>query len=129
MEHQKSLGLMQLFPIPYWKWDNISMYFVSCFPRTMNGCDTIWVIVDGLTKSTHFLPMRLNYPLEKLAEMYIEKISSMHGLPSSIVSDKDLRFTCRLWERLQKAFDTKLRLSSAYHPHTDGQTERIIQSL
>lgn len=89
----------------------------------------IWVIIDRLTKSTHFLPIRLNYPLEKLAEMYIERIVSLHGIPSNIVYDRDMRFTSRLWERLQKSLGLKLRLSSAYHPYTNGQPERIIQSL
>ena len=87
------------------------------------------MIVDRLTKSAHFIPIRMDYPLERLAELYIEKIVSLHGIPSSIVSDRDPRFTSKFWEGLQRALGTKLRLSSAYHPQTDGQTERTIQSL
>lgn len=82
-----------------------------------------------LTKSAHFIPIRINYPLRKLDEIYIEEIVNLHGVPSSIVSDGDQMFTSRFWESLQGALGTKLRLSSTYHPQTDGQTERIIQTL
>ena len=129
IEHQKPSGLMQPLAIPEWKWDSISMDFVSGLPRTIKNFEAIWVIVDRLTKSAHFIPIRMDYPLERLAELYIEKIVSLHGIPSSIVSDRDPRFTSKFWEGLQRALGTKLRLSSAYHPQTDGQTERTIQSL
>jgi hypothetical protein len=92
VEHQKPLGLMQPLSIPEWKWDSISMDFVSGFPRSPSNCDAVWVIVDRLTKSAHFIPMRMDYPMEKLARLYIEKIVSLHGIPSSIVSDRDPRF-------------------------------------
>src|SRR3954466_15858477 len=105
------------------------MDFVSCLPRTVKNCDSIWVIVDRLTKSAHFIPIRMDYPMEKLAQLYVEKIVSLHGVPASIVSDSDPRFTFKFWIGLQEALGTKLRLSSAYHPQTDGQTERTIQSL
>ena len=105
------------------------MDFVSGLPKTAKGNDSIWVIVDRLTKSAHFLPMRINHSMQKLAEMYIEEIVKLHGIPSSIVSDRDPRFTSRFWKSLQDALGTKLRMSSAYHPQTDGQTEMIIQSL
>ena len=127
IEHQKPAGMMQPLKIPEWKWDSISMDFVTGLPRTTKGNDSIWVIVDRLTKSAHFLPMKINHSLERLAELYIEEIVRLHGIPSSIVSDRDPRFTSRFWESLQKALGTKLRLSSAYHPQTDGQTERTIQ--
>jgi len=87
------------------------------------------VIVDRLTKSSHFVPIKIGMSVTKLAEMYIEQIVRLHGIPSSIVSDRDPRFTSKFWESLQTALGTKLRLSSAYHPQTDGQTERTIQSL
>lgn len=95
IEHQKALGMMQPLSIPEWKWDNISMDFVTSFPKMMNGCDSIWVIVDKLTKSAHFIPIKISYPLQKLVEMYVEKIVSLHGILSSIISDRDLRFTLR----------------------------------
>ena len=88
--------------------------------RTTKNCDSIWVIVDRLTKSAHFISIRMDYPMERLTELYVEKIVSLHGIPSSIVSDRDPRFTSKFWTRLQEALGTKLRLSSAYHPQTDG---------
>ena len=129
VEHQKPIGLLQPLDIPEWKWDSISMDFVTGLPNTQRGHNAIWVIVDRLTKSAHFIPIDITYSMERLAEIYIRVIVKLHGVPLSIVSDRDPRFTSRFWESLQKAFGSKLRLSSAYHPQTDGQTERTIQSL
>ncbi|KAI5435711.1 hypothetical protein KIW84_022223 [Lathyrus oleraceus] len=98
IEHQKPSGLMQPLAIPEWKWDSISMDFVSGLPRTIKNFEAIWVIVDRLTKSAHFILIRMDYPLERLAELYIEEIVSLHGIPSSIVSDRDPRFTSKFWE-------------------------------
>ena len=102
---------------------------MSGLPKTAKGNDSIWVIVDRLTKLAHFLLMKINHPMQKLVDMYIKEIVRLHGIPSSIVSDRDPRFTSKLWEGLQKEFGTKFKLSSAYHPRMDGQTERNIQSL
>jgi len=85
--------------------------------------------MDRLTKMTHFLPIDLRISMRKLAQIYIDEIVRLHGVPSNIVSDRDPRFTSRFWQTLQEALRTKLRLSSAYHPRTDGQSERTIQSL
>ncbi|KAD4385762.1 hypothetical protein E3N88_25931 [Mikania micrantha] len=112
-----------------WKWENISMDLITKLPRTANGKDSIWVIVDRLTKLAHFLPIRETYPVRKLARIYIDKIVSRHGIPLNIISDRDARFTARFWESLHQAFGTRLDLSTAYHPQTDGQTERTIQTL
>nr|KYP50860.1 Retrotransposable element Tf2 [Cajanus cajan] len=120
IEHQKPSGLLQPLSIPEWKWDNISMDFVVALPRTRRGHDSIWVIVDRLTKSAHFLPINIRYSLERLAGLYIDEIVRLHGIPSSIVSDRDPRFTSRFWESLQQALRTQLRLNSAYYPQTDG---------
>src|ERR1051325_1737872 len=129
IKHQKPSGLMEPLFVLDWKWDGISMDFVSGFPRTAKNCDSIWVIVDRLTKSTHFILIRMDYPMERLVELYVKKIVSLHGIPSSIVSDRDPRFTSNFWTRLQEALGTKLRLISAYQPQTDDQTKRMIQSL
>jgi len=129
IEHQKPSGLMQPLFVPKWKWDSISIDFVGALPKTVKGFDSIWVIVDRLTKSTHFIPTKTGMSLARLAEIYIKQVVRLHGIPSSIVSDRDPRFTSQYWESLQAALGTKLRLSSAYHPQTDGQTERIIHSL
>ena len=129
VEHQRPPGELQPLDLPVWKWDDISMDFVSGLPRTKKGKEAIWVIVDRLTKSAHFIPICMKYKMEKLAELYIKEVVRLHGVPMSIVSDRDPRFTSRFWVSLQEALGTKLRLSSAYHPQTDGQTERTIQSL
>lgn len=86
---------MQLLSIPKWKWDNISMDIMTSLSKTTKGCGSIWVIFDKLTKSAHFFRIKINYSLQKLAELYIEKIVSLHGIPSSIGSDRDLRFISR----------------------------------
>jgi len=129
IEHQKSSGLMQPLFVPEWKWNSISMGFVGTLPKTVKGFDSIWVIIDRLTKPAHFVPIKTGMSMVKLAEIYIRKIVRLHGIPSSIVSDRDPRFTSMFWESLQAALGTKLWLSSAYHPQIDGQTERTIQSL
>ena len=129
VEHQRPSGLLQPLLIPEWKWENISMDFVCGLPRTSKNHDAVWVVVDRLTKSTHFIPIRMNYSLNKLAELYVNEIVRLHGVPVSIVSDRDLRFTSRFWGSLQKALGTKLNFSTAFHPQTDGQSERTIQIL
>nr|GEV45760.1 putative reverse transcriptase domain-containing protein [Tanacetum cinerariifolium] len=115
--------------IATFKWEKITMDFVSGLPRTPSGYDSIWVIVDCLTKSTHFLPMKKTDSIEKLAQLYLKEIVCRHGMPVSIISDRDSLFTSRSWETLQKALGTQLNLSTAYHPETDGQSERTIQTL
>ncbi|GKC73751.1 reverse transcriptase domain-containing protein, partial [Tanacetum coccineum] len=112
-----------------WKWEGIAMDFVTKLLRTSSGHDTIWVIVDRLTKSVHFLPMRKDYKMERLARLYLNEIVSRHGVPISIISDLDSRFTSRFWQSMQEALGTRLDMSTAYHPQTDGQSERTIQTL
>ncbi|GAU37549.1 hypothetical protein TSUD_369970 [Trifolium subterraneum] len=129
IEHQKPSGLLQPLFIPEWKWDSIAIDFVGGLPKTAKGNEVIWVVVDRLTKSAHFIDIKIGTLVPKLAEIYVEQIIRLHGIPSSIVSDRDPKFTSRFWESLQEALGTKLRLSSAYHPQTDGQSERTIQSL
>ncbi|GJS32854.1 putative reverse transcriptase domain-containing protein [Tanacetum coccineum] len=107
----------------------ITMDFVSGLPRTSSGYDTIWVIVDRLTKLAHFLPMKKTDTMEKLTQLYLKEIVCRHGVPISIISDRDSHFTSRFWSSLQKALGTNLDMSTAYHPQTDGQRERTIQTL
>ena len=129
IEHQKMSGLMQPLFVLEWKWDSIFMDFVGALSKTVNGFDSIWVIVDRVTKSANFAYIKTGMSLARLAEIYIEQIVRLHGIPSSIASDRDPRFTSKFWESLQAVLGTKIRLSSAYHPQTDGQTERTIQRL
>ncbi|GJT91669.1 putative reverse transcriptase domain-containing protein [Tanacetum coccineum] len=128
-EHQKPSGLLQQPEIPEWKWEKITMDFVSGLLRTPSGYDSIWVIVDRLTKSAHFLPMKKTDSIEKLAQLYLKEIVCKHGVPTSIISDRDSLFTSRFWKSLQEAMGTQLDMSTAYHPETDGQSERTIQTL
>ena len=105
------------------------MDFVIGFPKGLKGNDAIWVIVDRLTKSAHFLPTKMDRPVRKFAEQYIGEIIRLYGTLVSIVSDWDPRFTSRFLGSLQECMGTQLNLSTAYHPQTDGQSERTIQTL
>jgi transposase InsO family protein len=107
----------------------ISMDFIVRLPTTQSGYDSIWVIVDRFLKVAHFIPVKTTYKGAKLAELYIARIVCLHGVPKKIVSDRGTQFTSRFWEKLHEAMDTKLNFSSAYHPQTDGQTERVNQIL
>ena len=98
-------------------------------PLTRRKHDSIWVVVDRLTKSAHFLPIRTNYSLDKLAKIYIKEIVWLHGIPKSIISDRDPRFTSRFWGKLQEALSTRLNFNTAFHPQTNGQSKRVIQVL
>ncbi|GJR84736.1 putative reverse transcriptase domain-containing protein [Tanacetum coccineum] len=93
--HQRPSGLLQQPEIPEWKWEGIEMDFVTMLPRTSSGYDTIWVIVDRLTKSVHFLPMRKDYKMDRLATLYLNEIFARHGVPILIISDRDSQFTLR----------------------------------
>ncbi|GJX57919.1 putative reverse transcriptase domain-containing protein [Tanacetum coccineum] len=128
-EHQRTSGLLQQLEIPIWKWEGIAMDFVTKLPRTSSGHETIWVIVDRLTKSAHFLPMREDYKMDRLARLYLNEIVARPGVPILIISDRDIRFTSRFWQTMQEALGTRLDMSIAYHPQTDGQSKRTIQTL
>ncbi|KAJ0835008.1 putative nucleotidyltransferase, Ribonuclease H [Helianthus annuus] len=105
------------------------MDFITKLPHTSKGHDSIWVIIDRLTKSAHFLPIREDYRVEKLAQVYTDEIICRHGIPLDIISDCDGRFTSHLWQTFQSAMGSHLNLSTAFHPQTDGQTERTIETL
>ncbi|GKA14293.1 putative reverse transcriptase domain-containing protein [Tanacetum coccineum] len=114
-EHQRPSGLLVQPEIPEWKWDNITMDFITKLPKSSQGFDTIWVIMDRLTKSAHFLPIRENDPLDKLARLYLNRIVARHGIPVSIICDRDGRFTSNFWKSFQKALGTDISMSTAYH--------------
>ncbi|GJS34423.1 putative reverse transcriptase domain-containing protein [Tanacetum coccineum] len=128
-EHQRPSGLLVQPEIPQWKWDNIMMDFVTKLPKSSQGYDTIWVIVDRLTKSAIFMPMRETDPMDKLARMYLKEVVTKHGIPVSIICDRDPRFASNFWRSLQKTLGTSLDMSTAYHPQTDEQSEKTIQTL
>ncbi|GKC76011.1 putative reverse transcriptase domain-containing protein [Tanacetum coccineum] len=128
-EHPKPSRLLQQPEIPVWKWERITMDFVSGLPRMPYRYDTIWVIVDRLTKSAHFLPMKKTGSMEKLMRLYLKEIVCRHCVPVSIILDRDSHFTSNFWRSLQKALGINLDMSTAYRPQTDGQSERTIQTL
>ena len=126
--HLKVASTLQPLPIPSWKWENISMDFVG-LPNTSQKHDSIWVIVDRLTKTAHFIPVNTTYYAKKYAEIYLDQIVRLHEIPKTIISDRGAQFIAHFWEQLQESLGTKLIRSSAYHPQTDGQTKRINQIL
>ena len=105
------------------------MDFVTHLPRTQQRYDAVWVIVDWIPKSAHFLAVQMTFALERFCRLYIREIVRLHGVPVSIVSYRDLRFTTHFWKSFQKAMGTRLTMSTSFHPQTDGQSERTIHVL
>jgi IS30 family transposase len=128
-EYQRPARLLQPLKIPEWKWEEIGMDFIVGLPHTQARYDSIWVIVDRLTKVDHFIPVKTTYSGAKLAELHMSRIMCLHGVPKKIVSDRGSQFTSKFWEKLRESMETKLNFSSAYHPQADGQTERTNQIL
>ena len=128
IEHQRPGGYPKSLPVLKWKWTDISMDFVTGL-RGSRGYDGIWVIVDRLTKSAHFLPIKMTWPMSKLATLFVQQIVKLHGVSSVILSDRDGRFTSHFWRSVHESMGTRLHFSTAFHPQTDGQSERTIQTL
>jgi hypothetical protein len=127
--HMKAAGPLQSLSIPTWKWEDINMDFVVGLPKTSKGYDSIWVIVDRLTKTTHFLPLKTYYPVITYAQLYVARILSLHGVPKTIVSDQGPQFVSKFWKELHKSLGTKLLHSSSYYPQMSEQIERVDQIL
>jgi hypothetical protein len=128
-EHQRPAGLLQPLQISEWKYNEIGMDFIVGLPRTRTGYDSIWLVVDRLTKAAHFIPVKITYNSAVLAELYMARIVCLHGVPKKIVSDRGTQFTSHFWQQLHEALGTHLNFSSTYHPQTDGQIERTNQIL
>ncbi|WVZ52565.1 hypothetical protein U9M48_003613, partial [Paspalum notatum var. saurae] len=128
-DHLKPVGMLQPLKVPAWKWENIHMDFIVGLPPTQKGYDSIWVVIDRFTKAAHFLPVKTTYRAKQYAELYISRIVALHGVPLTITSDRGSLFVSRFWEHLQTALGTTLIHSSAYHPQTSGQVERVNQIL
>jgi transposase InsO family protein len=118
---------MQPLSIPAWKWDDISMDFIVGLPLTPRKHDSIRVRVDRLTKTAHFIPVHITYSAERYAEIHVDLIVRLHGVPKTILSDRVTQFVARFWAQVHESLGTKLIHSSSYHPQTDGQTERVNQ--
>ncbi|XP_069151841.1 uncharacterized protein [Solanum lycopersicum] len=129
IEHQKPGALLQEIEIPTWKWEMINMDFITGIPRPQRKCDSIWVIVDRLTKLAQFLPVMTTYSAEDYARLYFREIVRLHGVPTSVISDRGAQFAISFWRSFQKGLGTQVNLSTTFHPHTDGQVESTIQTL
>ena len=113
-EHQRLSGLLKPLTIPEWKWEHICMDFVLGLPRTQKRYNSIWVIIDRLTKSAHFLPLKRTLNMDQYAELYISEIVRLHGVPLSIVSDRDLKFIYTFWKSLHKAIGIQLKICTTF---------------
>lgn len=127
--NQQQMGYLNPVQIPKVKWQQISMDLITGLPQTTRGYDCIFVVVDYLSKRSHFIPTKTNITGKGLAHLFIENIFKLHGLPQVIVSDRDPRFVGEFWSNLHKTLGIKLAMSSANHAQTDGQTERINRTL
>ena len=128
-ENQSPGGMLQLLEISMWKWEEITMDFMSGLLKSSEGYDSIWEIVDRMTKSAHFLPIKTTNPMKKLARLYLKEIVRFHGVPVSIMSDQNARLTSMFWKELQVGFGTRLKFSIAFHPQTNGQSDEPYKSL
>jgi hypothetical protein len=122
-DHLRPARNLQPLSIPEWKWENICMDFIVSLPRTSRAYNSIWVIMDRLTKSAHFIPVATIYRVRQYAELYISHIVRYHDILKIIIFDRGSIFVPHFWEQLHECLGTHLIKSSAYHPQTDGQTE------
>jgi hypothetical protein len=109
-------------PIPEWKWEVVTMDLIRGLPRTCKMHDSIMVVVDKLTKSTHFIPLKTTHKATVVAQIFMKEVEQLHRIPKTIVSDRDPKFTSNLWKGLFKGFRTNINFSTTYHPNSDGQT-------
>jgi hypothetical protein len=127
--HRHPTSLLQPLPIPELKWEVVTMDFITKLPRTYKNHDSIMVVVDKLTKVAHFIPVKFTHKTTNLADVYMREIARLHGIPKTIVSDRDLKFTSKFWKGLFNGFETNLNFSTTYHLESDGQTERVNQVI
>jgi hypothetical protein len=124
VEHRHLVRLLHPFPIPKWKWEVVTMDFITKFPRTSKNHDSIMVVMDKLTKATHFIPMNIYHKETNVDDIYMREVACLHGIPKAIVSNRDPNFTSKLWKGLFKGFRTNLNFITAYHLESDGKIER-----
>ncbi|GJP80631.1 hypothetical protein CLOP_g10832 [Closterium sp. NIES-67] len=124
---QKKAGLLQPLPVPEQPWQVVSLDFITGLPPTSSGHDAILVVIDKFSKMGHFIPTHTTARTEETAQLFVRHIISQHGIPTTLISDRDPKFTSKFWKELMSLLGTKLAMSSAYHPQTDGQTERLNQ--
>ena len=128
-KHQHPAGLLQPLPIPSWKWEIISLDFITGLPRNQNHNDSIMVVVDKLSKAAHFIPVKTTHKDANIAYIFLKQIFRLHGVPKVIISDRDPKFTGNFWKFLFKGLNTTLNFNTSFHPQTEGHTERVNQVL
>src|SRR3954468_12069652 len=128
-EHQRPAGTLQPLPIPEWKWDKVIMDFITGFPKTQKGNDAIFVVIDRLSKVSHFLPIREYITASQLADLYVLRVVSLHGVPLEINYDRGSLFTSRFWQSFQNDMGIHLSFRTAFHPQSSVQVERVNQIL
>jgi hypothetical protein len=128
-EHRHPTGLLQPLTIPEWKWEVVTMDFITGLPRTNKQHDSIMVVVDKLTKAAHFIPLKTTHKETNIVDIYMREVARLHNIPKTIVSDRDPKFTSKFWRGLFKGFRTNLNFSTTYHPESDGQTKRVNQVI
>jgi hypothetical protein len=128
-EHRHLAGLLQPLPIPKWKWEVLKMDLIIGFPRTSKQHDAIMVVVDKLTKAAHFIPLKTTHKTTHVVDIYMREVARLHGIPKTIVSDRDPKFTSKFWKGFFKGFRTNLNFNTTYHPESDGQTKIVNQVI
>jgi hypothetical protein len=126
-EHQHPTGLLQPLPVLEWKWETISLDFITGLPRTQKHNDSIMMVIDKLSKSAHFIPIKSIFKAINIAEIFMKENFRLHGIPKMVISDRDVKFTSSFWKELFAGLNTNLNFSTSYHPQTDGHTERTNQ--
>jgi hypothetical protein len=128
-EHRHPTSFLQASPIPEWKWEVVTMDFITGFPRTRKQHDAIMVVVDKLTKAANFIPMKTTHKETHVADIYMREVACLHGIPKTILSDRDPNFTSEFWKGLFKGFRTNMNFNIAYHPKSNGKIERVNQVI
>jgi hypothetical protein len=129
VEHRHPTGLLQPLLIPKWKWEVVTMDFITGLPRTNKQHDSIMVVVDKLMKVAHFIPLETTHTTSNVVDIYMRKVAQLHGILKTIMSDRDPKFTLKFWRGLFKGLETSLNFSTTYHPESDGQKERVNQVI
>jgi hypothetical protein len=128
-EHQHPTSILQPLPIPEWKWEIISVDFITWFPNTQRQNDSIMVVIDKLSNSTQFILVKSTYNEINIAEIFMKEIVRLHGILNMVISNRDVKFTSNFWKELFAGLGTNLNLSSRYHPHTYGKIELMNQII
>ena len=126
-EHQHPSRLLQPFPIPEWKWEVINMDFITVLPKSKKKNDSIFVVIDKMSKATHFIPVKSTYKAMNIADIFLKEIFRLHGIPKAIILDRDVKFIGNFWRYLFSGLERKPNFSTAYHPQMDGQTKILNQ--